>query len=178
MRILISGFIVFVIWSIFSVWLYVEKLKPAMDGPITVQSTSEIQSTLADSVIKSTLADSVIQPEALIPNDMMIYFDFDDASFKNDSIIDNSVIEFKEWLDKNSESMLTITGHSDNMGTLKYNQILGLERAQAVQNYFQSKGIDATKLMVASEGESQPINDQTTEEGRAKNRRVVITIKN
>jgi OOP family OmpA-OmpF porin len=169
MRILISGFIVFVIWSIFSVWLYVEKLKPAMDGPITVQSTSEIQTTLAD---------SVIQPEALIPNDMMIYFDFDDASFKNDSIIDNSVIEFKEWLDKNSESMLTITGHSDNMGTLKYNQILGLERAQAVQNYFQSKGIDATKLMVASEGESQPINDQTTEEGRAKNRRVVITIKN
>jgi outer membrane protein OmpA-like peptidoglycan-associated protein len=174
----------------------VEKLKPAMDGPITVQSTSEIQSTLADSVIKSTLADSVIkstladsvikstladsviQPEALIPNDMMIYFDFDDASFKNDSIIDNSVIEFKEWLDKNSESMLTITGHSDNMGTLKYNQILGLERAQAVQNYFQSTGIDATKLMVASEGESQPINDQTTEEGRAKNRRVVITIKN
>lgn len=169
MRILISGFIVFVIWSIFSVWLYVEKLKPAMDGPITVQSTSEIQTTLAD---------SVIQPEALIPNDMMIYFDFDDASFKNDSIIDNSVIEFKEWLDKNSESMLTITGHSDNMGTLKYNQILGLERAQAVQNYFQSKGIDATKLMVASEGESQPINDQTTEGGRAKNRRVVITIKN
>ena len=169
MRILISGFIVFVIWSIFSVWLYVEKLKPAMDGPITVQSTSEIQTTLAD---------SVIQPEALIPNDIMIYFDFDDASFKNDSIIDNSVIEFKEWLDKNSESMLTITGHSDNMGTLKYNQILGLERAQAVQNYFQSKGIDATKLMVASEGESQPINDQTTEEGRAKNRRVVITIKN
>ncbi len=169
MRILISGFIVFVIWSIFSVWLYVEKLKPAMDGPITVQSTSEIQTTLAD---------SVIQPEALIPNDMLIYFDFDDASFKNDSIIDNSVIEFKEWLDKNSESMLTITGHSDNMGTLKYNQILGLERAQAVKNYFQSKGIDATKLMVASEGESQPINDQTTEEGRAKNRRVVITIKN
>lgn len=169
MRILISGFIVFVIWSIFSVWLYVEKLKPAMDGPIIVQSTSEIQTTLAD---------SVIQPEALIPNDMMIYFDFDDASFKNDSIIDNSVIEFKEWLDKNSESMLTITGHSDNMGTLKYNQILGLERAQAVQNYFQSKGIDATKLMVVSEGESQPINDQTTEEGRANNRRVVITIKN
>ena len=169
MRILISGFIVFVIWSIFSVWLYVEKIKPAMDGPITVQSTSEIQTTLAD---------SVIQPEALIPNDMMIYFDFGDASFKNDSIIDNSVIEFKEWLDKNSESMLTITGHSDNIGTLKYNQILGLERAQAVQNYFQSKGIEATKLIVASEGENQPINDQTTEEGRAKNRRVVITIKN
>lgn len=169
MRILISGFIVFVIWSIFSVWLYVEKLKPAMDGPITVQSTSEIQTTLAD---------SVIHPEALIPNDMMIYFDFDDASFKNDSIIDKGVIEFKEWLEKNSESMLTITGHCDNIGTLKYNQILGLERAQAVQYYFQSKGIDANKLMVASEGESQPIHDQTTEEGRAKNRRAVITIKN
>ena len=169
MRVLISGFIVFVIWSIFSVWLYVERFMPVMDCPITVQSTSEIQTTLAD---------SVIQPEALIPNDMLIYFDFDDASFKNDSIIDNSVIEFKEWLDKNSELMLTITGHSDNMGTLKYNQILGLERAQAVKNYFQSKYIDATKLIVAFEGESQPINDQTTEEGRAKNRRVVITIKN
>ena len=169
MRILIIGFIVFVIWSIFSVWLYVEKLKPATNGMITVQSAPEIQTTLAD---------SVIQLETLIPNDMMIYFDFDDARFKNDSQIDNSVIEFKKWLDKNPESMLSIKGYTDNIGTSEYNQKLGLERAQAVQNYFQSKGYDATKIMVDSKGEDQPINDQTTEEGRAKNRRAVITIIN
>ncbi|MDA3892945.1 MAG: OmpA family protein [Salinivirgaceae bacterium] len=178
MRILIIGFIVFVIWSIFSIWLYVEKLKPAMDDLIAVQSTSEVQTTLKDSVIQTTLTDSVIQTKVLIPNNLMIYFDFDDARFKNDSQIDNSVIEFKKWLDKNPESILSIAGHTDNIGTMEYNQILGLERVKAVQKYFQSKGIDATKIMADSKGESQPINDQTTEEGRAKNRRVVITIKN
>ena len=73
--------------------------------------------------------------------------------------------------------MLSITGHTDNIGTSEYNQTLGFKRARTIQKYLESRGINADKMILESKGKDQPIIvDQTTEEGRAKNRRVVITI--
>ena len=168
MRILIIGFVVFVIWSFFSVWLYVDKIRPAMNEPVAVQADPEIQTIVAD---------SLVQPEVIMPKEMMIYFEFDKAEFEPDPQTDNSVTEFKTWLDKNPESMLSITGHTDHIGTEKYNQALGLRRAQTVYKYLESKDVAVNKMITDSKGEDQPAADQTTEEGRAKNRRTVITIK-
>ena len=168
MRILIIGFIVFLVWSLFSIWLYCEKIKPVADDPITIQSIPEIQAIVVDSVVLS---------EVLTPNDLMIYFEFGDASFSTDPKTDNSVIEFKLWLDKNPESKLSITGHTDNIGSSKYNQTLGYRRAQTIQKYLESTGINIDKLIVESKGENQPVADQSAEEDRVKNRRAVISIK-
>jgi OOP family OmpA-OmpF porin len=168
MRILIIGFIVFVIWSLFSVWLYVEKIKPVADDPITIQSIPEIPAIVVDSVMQS---------DAIMPNDLMIYFEFDDASFNTNPKTDNSVVEFKSWLDKNPESILSITGHADKIGTSEYNQALGHKRAQTIKKYLESTGINIDKLIAESKGEDQPLGDQSIEEGRAKNRRAVLTIK-
>jgi len=167
MRILIIGFVVFVIWSLFSVWLYVDKIEPAMNEPETVQPIPEIQTSVAD---------SLVQLKAIMPGDLMIYFEFDDARFKPDPRTDSSAAEFKTWIDKNTESMLSITGHTDIIGTAGYNQALGLRRAQTIQEYLYNRGIDADKMVADSKGKDQPVADQTTEEGRAKNRRAVITI--
>ena len=168
MRILIIGFVVFVIWSVFSVWLYVDKIKPALNKPEAVQEIPENQTNIAD---------TLIQPTALRPNDLIIYFEFDDAGFKPDTETDARIAEFKTWLDNNSESMLYITGHTDIIGTREYNNILGLKRAQNVKEYFESKGIEAGKMITESKGEDDPATDQDTEEGRAMNRRTVLTIK-
>jgi outer membrane protein OmpA-like peptidoglycan-associated protein len=168
MKILIIGFIVFVIWSLFSVWLYVNKIKPVQNDQVIMYQITESQTIVADTAVQS---------EALIPNDLTIYFEFDDAGFQNDSQKDTSVVEFKTWLDKHPESMLSITGHTDNIGTSEYNQTLGFKRARTIQKYLESRGINADKMILESKGKDQPIIvDQTTEEGRAKNRRVVITI--
>ena len=168
MRILIIGFVVFVIWSVFSVWLYVYKIRPVPDEPVAVQPIPETPTIEADTVKQQT---------AVVPENLMIYFEFDDAIFKPDLQTENNIAEFKTWLDENPGSMITITGHTDNIGTAEYNQALGLKRAQSVQKYLESKGIDADKMITDSKGKDQPIADQTTEEGRAKNRRAVITIK-
>lgn len=168
MRILIIGFIVFVIWSLFSVWLYVNKIKP-------IKNDQDIMHQITES--QTIVADTAVQSEALLPNDLTIYFDFDDAGFKNDLQTDTSVVEFKTWLNKHPESMLSITGHTDIIGTSEYNQTLGFKRARTIQKYLESRGINADKMILDSKGKDQPIIvDQTTEEGRAKNRRVVITI--
>jgi outer membrane protein OmpA-like peptidoglycan-associated protein len=66
-------------------------------------------------------------------------------------------------------------GHTDSIGDEAFNQGLSERRAQAVADYLASKGIAAGRLAVSGRGETQPVADNSTAEGRAKNRRVVLT---
>lgn len=84
--------------------------------------------------------------------------------------LDQLVIEMKEF--PNSEWM--IEGHTDNIGSEAMNEFISLERAKSVLNYFISKGISKTRFTITGMGEKNPIADNNTEKGRAKNRRVVI----
>ncbi|MGE5347423.1 MAG: OmpA family protein [Acidithiobacillales bacterium] len=69
-----------------------------------------------------------------------------------------------------------ITGYTDNIGTEAYNKKLSLKRAEAVRDYLVSLGVDAGKLEVSGEGMSNPVADNSTAEGRAKNRRVEVEV--
>lgn len=80
------------------------------------------------------------------------------------------VTEMKEF--PNSEWM--IEGHTDNIGSEAMNEFISLERAKSVLNYFISKGISKTRFTITGMGEKNPVTDNNTEKGRAKNRRVVI----
>jgi outer membrane protein OmpA-like peptidoglycan-associated protein len=168
MKILITGFIVFVIWCFISAWLYNDKLLPMMNKPVPVLTIPDKQTNEADSLMKL---------KASMPKDLMIYFEFNDAKFKSDPQIDNSVAEFKGWLDKYPGSMLSVTGCTDLVGTPEFNQELGMKRAQVVSKYLEGQGINATRILTESAGESKATVNYITEEGRAKNRRTEISIK-
>jgi len=71
---------------------------------------------------------------------------------------------------------ITITGHTDGVGTDAVNQKLSLRRADAVKQYLSSHGIDATKIKTAGRGKTSPIADNKTAQGRARNRRVEVVI--
>lgn len=71
---------------------------------------------------------------------------------------------------------LEISGHTDNAGDDESNLILSKKRAEAVKNYLVSKGIDATRFVINYYGETKPIADNSTTEGRAKNRRVEMKV--
>ncbi|MBL8201520.1 MAG: OmpA family protein [Chromatiales bacterium] len=68
----------------------------------------------------------------------------------------------------------TVVGHTDSSGSDAYNQKLSERRAQSVATYLEGKGIAEGRLKVSGAGESQPIADNATAEGRAQNRRVVL----
>jgi outer membrane protein OmpA-like peptidoglycan-associated protein len=68
----------------------------------------------------------------------------------------------------------TVVGHTDSTGTEAFNQGLSVRRAQSVSDYLQSKGIAVGRLAASGAGQSEPIADNDTEEGRAQNRRVVL----
>jgi outer membrane protein OmpA-like peptidoglycan-associated protein len=169
MRILITGFILFVIWSFFSMWLYVDILKPmTKETEVVVQLLSEKQTREADSLKK--FYDSM-------PKDLMIYFDFDKSNFKGDPQIDNSVSEMKKWIETYPDYKVHIIGHTDFIGTPEYNLALGMRRAEIVKDYVGKQGIVPDKTVVTSAGKEQNMDNQITSEGRSKNRRTVITLK-
>ena len=168
MRIIVIGVVAFVIWCVVSAWLYNDKLLPVLRRPVPVLTTPESQTNVADSLMKL---------KASMPKDLLIYFEFNDAKFKPDPQTGNSVAPFKAWLDKYPGSALSVTGHTDLVGTPDYNRELGLKRAQVVTEYLKSQGINATRILTESMGETKPIGGYITTEERAKNRRTEITIK-
>lgn len=168
MRILITGGVAFVIWCFISAWLYNDKLLPVLKKPVPAVATTEIKNNEADSLMKL---------KALMPKDLLIYFEFNDSKFKSDPQLESSIAPFKAWLDKYPGSKLYVTGHTDLVGTTEFNQVLGLKRAEVVTKYLSGLGIPADKILTESLGESKPAAEYITPDGRAKNRRTEITIK-
>ncbi len=79
---------------------------------------------------------------------------------------------------KNPALTVEIAGHTDNVGDDQYNLELSEKRAQAVVNYLLSKGVEASRLTGKGYGESQPIADNNSNSGKAKNRRIEMIIIN
>ncbi len=79
-------------------------------------------------------------------------------------------------LEKVPEATLVITGHTDSSGSTAFNQRLSLQRAQAIVDYMVSKGIPANRIKAVGRGEAEPIADNSTLEGRMRNRRIEGTL--
>lgn len=101
-----------------------------------------------------------------------VNFDFDKATLRQEdiAIIDKDVTGLDKWGNVNIE----VAGHTDSRGSDKYNMKLSQRRAEAVRSYLISKGIAADRLTAKGYGESQPVADNATDEGRFKNRRVEL----
>jgi outer membrane protein OmpA-like peptidoglycan-associated protein len=104
-----------------------------------------------------------------------ILFDVDKSVIKPSSypILDEAVME----LNQNPNAYLIIHGYTDNTGTATYNKALSKKRANAVKNYLSRKGIKSTVLKTRAHGEADPAASNATRDGRAKNRRAVIKLK-
>lgn len=168
MRIHIVGFVLFVIWCFISAWLYNDMILPGMNKSTPIQT---IPKTLTNE------ADSLMKLKASMPENLLIYFDFDKSNFKSDVQIENSITTLKTWIGKYQGSMLNVTGHADSVGTIEYNYNLGLKRAEVVEKYLENKGINTSSMIIESKGKTQPAADNITDAGRAKNRRTEISIK-
>ncbi len=86
------------------------------------------------------------------------------------------VDEIRELLNKNSSLMFVIEGHTDNAGSDEYNQKLSEGRAETFKQYLVDNGLPADNFMTVGYGESKPISANEDAEGRAKNRRIEISI--
>ncbi len=103
-----------------------------------------------------------------------IFFDHNSAVLKSESYAElNAVIAL---LHNNAGLKLEIGGHTDNTGSLEYNQNLSEQRAGAVKQYLISQGINSIRLRSIGYGEGQPVSDNDSPEARALNRRTEIKV--
>ena len=102
------------------------------------------------------------------------FFDFDKSVLKPEgkAKLDDLAGKIK---DINLEVIIAV-GHTDSIGTDAYNQKLSVRRSEAVKAYLVSKGIEKNRVYTEGKGEKQPVADNKTDEGRAKNRRVEIEV--
>ncbi len=103
-----------------------------------------------------------------------ITFATDSAVFQTgfNNILDSVAIVLKKY----DKTLINVTGHTDSTGSDDYNLKLSQERAVAVGNYLNLRGVNASRLVVRGMGESMPIASNDTEAGRAQNRRVELSI--
>jgi hypothetical protein len=101
-----------------------------------------------------------------------LYFESDTSGLRPDSLqaLNRVIAELKA----NPGWRMTIAGHTDDSGDVKTNQRLSLARAKTVQDLIIAGGIDARRLVVQGYGETRPLSDNSTPEGRAYNRRVEL----
>lgn len=173
MKFLIIGFFVLFGWSALSYHIYVCKIKGLCNEPAAMQIEMVNNK---DTIAGDTLSKPLGPEKAALPENLSIYFAFDKSEFNSDIVTDRYFDAASAYLNQNSEARLSITGHTDAIGSDKYNQALGYRRAQSVQRYFENKGISAGKIITESKGEKAPSDDNNTATGRSNNRRAEITI--
>jgi outer membrane protein OmpA-like peptidoglycan-associated protein len=106
---------------------------------------------------------------------------YDNLTFKTGSAtITNTSFKFlddiADYMKANPSFSLSIVGHTDNTGSDEYNQKLSEDRAESVKSYLIKKGVGEISITADGKGESEPIADNNTPEGRDQNRRVVFAV--
>lgn len=104
-----------------------------------------------------------------------ILFDTGKATLKQESMIE--IMKVADYMKKNPSARFEVQGHTDNQGTDKINDPLSQQRAEAIVKALEGLGVDGFNLRAVGKGSHEPVADNKTEAGRAKNRRVVFVKK-
>ncbi|OGQ51815.1 MAG: hypothetical protein A3J24_13060 [Deltaproteobacteria bacterium RIFCSPLOWO2_02_FULL_53_8] len=141
---------------------------PGCDGAIAKAETPVVKPT------PGVAAKPVVPTSEKVTFAADAFFDFDKAVLKADgkAKLDDLTSKLKGM---NLEVIIAV-GHTDSVGSDAYNQKLSIRRAEAVKAYLVSKGIEANRVYTEGKGEKQPVADNKTAAGRAKNRRVEIEV--
>ena len=169
MRPLIIGILLFVVWGFLSTYYYTTNIFSNQDSENMISEVADTTATLDTPTAPGKLTEQ--------PDKAILYFDLNKAELKNPGLLQPFIDYGLNYLQTDTSSCLTIVGHTCSLGSEDYNVELGMKRALAVQGYFIENGFSTNIIQLYSKGEGEPAEDNSTEEGRMKNRRVEVFCK-
>jgi len=113
-------------------------------------------------------------PPHIVLSTSVINFDFGKSKMSKES--DDKLNEAIDVLNKNPKVILFIGGYTDNIGSIPTNLLLSYSRAQTVRQYLISKGVDKNRIIISGNGKDNPVDNNKTPQGRAKNRRIEMKV--
>lgn len=143
------------------------------------QKTSKLASATQEALNRAQEAQKLAKGKLLyeiVLDDDLVNFDFNSCKLKDEgkAALDGFATNLRK---ENRNVFLEIQGHTDSYGTEQYNMDLGEKRATVVMRYLHdTHGIPLQRMQVISYGESKPVADNNSRDGRAKNRRVVVIV--
>lgn len=114
--------------------------------------------------------------ESIKENPLVLYFETGASTLNLTAEQREKVANISRYIDKIHEAQIHVIGHTDNTGDAFSNMKLGQKRADFVKRYLMGNAISESQIETLSKGQEEPITTNATDEGRQKNRRVVVTI--
>jgi len=146
----------------------------AKNASATVAASRTAQEALDRAIAAGKLAEGKFLYETVLSDDA-VKFGFDKAELSADAKA--ALDQFADRLRGDNQNVyIEIQGHTDNVGSEEYNFKLGEKRAEVVRRYLSMKGVPLHRMSVISYGETEPVADNSTREGRNQNRRVVLVV--
>lgn len=137
----------------------------------TMKGVKTVVNNISTGPLAQRIEEMIIQTLRL----QNIYFDFNTAIIRKES--QPSLDRIAELFKKYPNTTCTIEGHTDNIGTVEYNQKLSEARAKSVLNALVERGIVTSRLTAVGYGKTRPVSQNTTPETRAENRRIEFKVK-
>lgn len=139
-------------------------------GPLSYNiNTKEVNDTSEADALKALR-------QQIIANPLVLYFNTSSATINLNAEQRVKLDKMLKYVDKVDSATIKTIGHTDSRGDRATNVRLGLNRAEFAKNYLVNNGVSSSKINSSSKGPDNPISDNNTAEGRAKNRRVVVTL--
>ena len=151
---------------------------PAMtvtaEGPLDLQNEIDTSMSAAQMAVDNLGDNPSPRDVARALSLQVVHFEVDEAIIPeaNKALLDNAV----KIMQQVPDMTLMIIGHTDKTADAAYNMTLSQQRAQAMKDYLVAQGADPSKLMTKGMGETDPIADNATEQGRFRNRRIEFTV--
>lgn len=105
---------------------------------------------------------------------MIINFDLGESNNPDIKIVDQTIDDVAKYMKDHPDYLLSIVGHTCDLGTDATNQRIGLERANTVKKMFINRGIESSRLLTSSKADKQPLVPNTSDQNRSRNRRVEL----
>jgi outer membrane protein OmpA-like peptidoglycan-associated protein/opacity protein-like surface antigen len=148
-------------------------------SPTSQLTLSDVEKIVKDNLPKEIIKEVVVEKPATTMEKRWVLigvnFEFNSANLTKESF--SILLNALQVLTEHPEMQVEIQGHSDNIGSNDYNLILSEKRAKVVRDYLVANGINADRLEAKGIGESDPVADNNTIEGRTLNRRIEFKVK-